>query len=54
MKVDVLKKQKNPKIKIFHVDPKIASLRWPFQACRVIIIIREDSEKIEKAQKKCL
>ena len=41
---------KNPKIKIFQVDPKFTSLRWPFQLLRGFKIIREDTEKIEKAQ----
>ena len=29
----------DPKIKIFHIDPKIASPRWPFKLCRGLKII---------------
>ena len=41
---------KYPKIKIFHVDPKIASMRWPFLVYKVLKKIKEKTEKFEKAR----
>ena len=40
---------KYPKIIIFHVDQKIASLRWRFNLCRGFKITQENTENIEKA-----
>ena len=42
MIVDVLRVTKNPKIKIFHVE-------WGFSFAEALKIIRENTEKIEKA-----
>ena len=43
-----MKVAKNPKIRIFHVDLKITSLRWPFYVCRVFKLFGKTLTKLKK------